>query len=224
MSSSVEKSRRRRLSPEQRRSELVAVGTELFATHTYDDVRMEDVARAASVSRALLYRYFPDKPSLFVAVVDAVGDKMLQRTAAEIDSAASPFQQARTAVLGYLKAYEDYPTIAQASFQETIATDSRMLNRDKYDRRQQSALVVNQIQLLNGSGLGSLGDRMLSLTATAWMGFVEQAIRSWVLAPTVDRDVVADICAHALLDAVLRVPGLTESAKQQLMIRDSPAE
>lgn len=50
---------RRRLTPEDRRAELLDFGTQLFGERHYDDVRMDEVAEQAGVSRALLYRYFP---------------------------------------------------------------------------------------------------------------------------------------------------------------------
>lgn len=62
---------RRRLTPEDRRAELLDFGTQLFGERHYDDVRMDEVAEQAGVSRALLYRYFPDKRSFYTAVMQA---------------------------------------------------------------------------------------------------------------------------------------------------------
>ncbi len=199
---------------------MIGVGIEQFTTSTYDDVRMDEVARAASVSRALLYRYFPDKRTLFIAVVDEVSDRMLEKTAAGIDPMATPFQQARAAVLGYLEAYEQYPTVARAIFSDTVASDPRMVERDHAERQQLSSIVVRQIESINGRRLDPPDDRRLSMVATAWMGFIEQAIHDWVHDPVLDRAVIADTCADVLLDAVVRIPGISDSAKRTMIARD----
>ena len=54
-------SARRRLSPEDRRAELLALGAEVFGKRPYDEVRIDEIAERAGVSRALMYHYFPDK-------------------------------------------------------------------------------------------------------------------------------------------------------------------
>ena len=56
---------RRRLSPEDRRSELLALGAEVFGQRPYDEVRIDEIAERAGVSRALMYHYFPDKRAFF---------------------------------------------------------------------------------------------------------------------------------------------------------------
>jgi len=50
---------RRRLSPEDRRAELLALGAEVFGKRPYDEVRIDEIAERAGVSRALMYHYFP---------------------------------------------------------------------------------------------------------------------------------------------------------------------
>ncbi|OII69406.1 hypothetical protein BJP39_17745 [Streptomyces sp. CC77] len=54
----------RRLSVEERRSELLTTALALFAHHAPEDVSLDEVAEAAGVSRPLVYRYFPGRYSL----------------------------------------------------------------------------------------------------------------------------------------------------------------
>ncbi|WP_052848236.1 TetR/AcrR family transcriptional regulator [Streptomyces avicenniae] len=60
----------RRLSVEERHGQLIATAQRLFATHLPEDVSLDDVARAAGVSRPLVYRYFPGgKQQLYEAAL-----------------------------------------------------------------------------------------------------------------------------------------------------------
>ncbi|MET7442038.1 helix-turn-helix domain-containing protein, partial [Streptomyces sp. NPDC005568] len=49
----------RRLSVEERRSQLLDAALSLFAHRAPEEVSLDDVAEAAGVSRPLVYRYFP---------------------------------------------------------------------------------------------------------------------------------------------------------------------
>ena len=57
-----------RLNVDERRRQLLAEATALFATHGYDELSMAKLAREAGISKPLLYHYFPSKRDLFDAV------------------------------------------------------------------------------------------------------------------------------------------------------------
>ncbi|HET8950596.1 MAG TPA: helix-turn-helix domain-containing protein, partial [Solirubrobacteraceae bacterium] len=61
---------RRRLAPEQRRALIVEAAGRLFGEHGYDGTRLDDVARAAGVTKPVLYRHFADKTALYLALLE----------------------------------------------------------------------------------------------------------------------------------------------------------
>lgn len=63
---------RRRLDPAARREQLLDAAARCFADHG-PGVSTRDIARAAGVSEALLFHYFPDKESLWIAVASRAG-------------------------------------------------------------------------------------------------------------------------------------------------------
>jgi AcrR family transcriptional regulator len=66
---------RKRLSPEQRREEILCAAHRVFVTHDPATVTFEEIAAEAGVSRALVYNYFGDKGSLLAEVYQhALGD------------------------------------------------------------------------------------------------------------------------------------------------------
>lgn len=65
----VTRKRAERLSPEQRRAEIVVAVRELIRERGFDQVGMGDVARAVGVVEGAVYRYFPSKDALLLAVV-----------------------------------------------------------------------------------------------------------------------------------------------------------
>jgi AcrR family transcriptional regulator len=67
----------RRLSVEERRSQLLDAALELFAHRVPEDVSLDDVAEAAGVSRPLVYRYFPGgKQQLYEAALRSAAEDL----------------------------------------------------------------------------------------------------------------------------------------------------
>lgn len=60
-----------RLTADERRQSILAVARELFAARGLDGVTTREVAEAADVSEALLYRHFASKAALYLAVQGA---------------------------------------------------------------------------------------------------------------------------------------------------------
>ncbi|MEM7676524.1 MAG: helix-turn-helix domain-containing protein, partial [Myxococcota bacterium] len=69
----------KRLQLDQRRQQLLELGLRLFSERAYDDVSIDDIARAASISKGLLYHYFPGKRVFYVATVRAAAAQLLSR-------------------------------------------------------------------------------------------------------------------------------------------------
>ncbi|WAZ24101.1 TetR/AcrR family transcriptional regulator [Streptomyces cinnabarinus] len=69
----------RRLSVEERRSQLLAAALSLFAHRAPEEVSLDDVAEAAGVSRPLVYRYFPGgKQQLYEAALRSAAEELEQ--------------------------------------------------------------------------------------------------------------------------------------------------
>jgi AcrR family transcriptional regulator len=107
---------RRRLSPDERRNELLALGAEVFGQRPYDEVRIDEIAERAGVSRALMYHYFPDKRTFFAAVVRAEGDRLFEATNTPPEPGQSLFAQVREGVLAYVRYDEEHPHGAWAAY------------------------------------------------------------------------------------------------------------
>jgi TetR/AcrR family transcriptional regulator len=61
--------KRRRLSAEDRRAEIIAASKGVFLRSNLAGARVRDLAAAAGVTEALLYHYFASKDELFVAAI-----------------------------------------------------------------------------------------------------------------------------------------------------------
>ena len=199
---------RRRLSPDDRRNELLALGAEAFGQRPYDDVRIDEIAERAGVSRALMYHYFPDKRAFFAAVVRAEGERLFEATNTPPEPGQSLFDQLRDGVLAYLRYDEEHPHGAWAAYVGMGRSDPVLRDVEDVDNDRQAERILARINNAVGDEMDSKVERDLRITVYGWLAFTFEMCRQRLIDPSLDSDNVADACAHALLDAVGRVPGI----------------
>src|SRR3954447_6492059 len=114
----------RRLGPEARRAQLVAVGLALMKQMPFDEVTAEVVARAGSVSKGLVFHYFPTTRDLQVAMLRAAADELL----ADLDVGAGlpPDERLRVGLDAFVRYIEQQPASYQAVVRRA-GSDERLL-------------------------------------------------------------------------------------------------
>lgn len=115
--------------PEESRAAILKAAVKEFAAHGIAGARMEAIARAAHVNKALLYYYFKDKDALYDAVLDHVFGGLRERVVAVLDRDLPPRQK----MLEYLGTYFDYiaanpqfPRVVQAEWMRSGENSSSM--------------------------------------------------------------------------------------------------
>jgi AcrR family transcriptional regulator len=78
------------MSAASRREQLLTLATALFAEHGYHHISMDDLAERAGATKPVVYRHFPSKLDLYLAVVDACADELV----ADVDTALAPARDA----------------------------------------------------------------------------------------------------------------------------------
>jgi AcrR family transcriptional regulator len=74
--------RRRRLRAEERRKSILNAANLVFGQRGYDTVRIDDVASAAGISKALIYEHFRSKQELYGELMNRAALEMLDRIVA----------------------------------------------------------------------------------------------------------------------------------------------
>jgi AcrR family transcriptional regulator len=69
----------RPMTVDERRASLLEFGEQLFAEHDYADLTMSKIAKAAGVSKPLMYHYFPTKQAFFLATVSRGAEELATR-------------------------------------------------------------------------------------------------------------------------------------------------
>lgn len=94
------------------RAHLVDAALRLFAERGYDGTSIEAVLAESGVSRGSLYHHFAGKDALFLAVLEAVGERIGAQTMAAIEGAPDPVELLRIGCRSWIRQASD-PVVRQ---------------------------------------------------------------------------------------------------------------
>ncbi len=185
---------RTRLSTEQRREQLLAIGAGLFAHRPYDEVWIEEVAEVAQVSRGLLYHYFPTKKVFFAEIVRAQRDLLLGMSAP--DPSLPVPERLRAGLDVYLEFARTHPDSYRIVHRAATGAD-----REIREIRE-AGLATNRDRILEGLGELITVTEATRLAVHGWLTFASAVILDWLDHRTVSQEELRAMCVRALFAAV----------------------
>ena len=90
-----------RLSAEQRREQILSCSINVLAKSNYQKSRVTDIADLVGVTEAAIYKYFPTKKHLFIAVLGYMSDRLMNSLALVIEAEADPIEALRKAATAF---------------------------------------------------------------------------------------------------------------------------
>jgi AcrR family transcriptional regulator len=159
-------------------------------------VSIDDVARAAGISKGLLYHYFPTKRDFYVATVREAAQQML--AIVYPDKALPPIERLARGIELYLDYVDAHRVAYAALLRSGVGADpevARILDhtRGEFMRRILEGLPVEK------------PPAKVRTTLRGFIGFVEAASLDWVEHRDISRDELRDLLIDFLAGALQRV-------------------
>jgi AcrR family transcriptional regulator len=117
--------RRRRLPREQRRQAILGAARELLLQRGYGELTMERVARAAGVSKALVYDHFGHRREVYLAILADEQVRMVQRLAPAL-AGGDRAGRVRSSVRAFLELVAEYGDGYAELFRNPVAHDPEL--------------------------------------------------------------------------------------------------
>jgi AcrR family transcriptional regulator len=175
--------RRVRLATDERRAQLITLGTKLFSTRAYEDISIDDVAEEAGISKGLLYHYFGGKRQFYVEVLRATSEELRRLT--EPDPSLSPGERLKAAVDAHLNYVQANSNVYAAIYR------SGAIAHEANDILEEHREVVLGYFLRD---FGITKPRpVLRAALRAWMAMVEGACLDWIVHPELERNALRDL-------------------------------
>ena len=186
---------RARLGVDERRSQLLELGLQLFSDHSYDELGIDDIAKAAGISKGLLYHYFPSKRDYYVEVVRRAAGQLIERT----DGASSEevsIAALRRALDEYLDFVDQHARSYVALVRGGIGSDPEVAQLLEATRRTLTERIVSRIS-------AEAPPPLLQLALRGWIGLVEAASLDWLDRREVPREQLRGLLEQMLLATIV---------------------
>jgi AcrR family transcriptional regulator len=177
----------------QRREQLLELGLGLFASRPYDEISIEEIAQLASMSKGLLYHYFPSKRDFYVACMRAASQQV-QRLVRP-DPGLPPAEQVRSSLSAYLDHVRANLAKHQAFLCGGIGSDAEVLEITEGTRRAVWEFMLAGMR-------ASPDEHLLRIAVRGWVRFVEETALDWAVSSAVDKEALIEVCVAVLRTAV----------------------
>jgi AcrR family transcriptional regulator len=108
--------RSKRLSAEARRDLILRQAKALFAERGYGATSLDDVARAAGVTKPVVYDHFASKRDLYAGLMLQLRDALLEEATVSLSASATPRERLKQAITHYFEQVKRDPAIVQLLF------------------------------------------------------------------------------------------------------------
>lgn len=113
-----------RLPARERRQQLLDVALDVFSGTGFHETTMDDIAAAAGVTKPVLYQHFTSKRSLYLHLVDDVGQRMARAITVKTSDTDSPRKQVESGVAAYFDFVADNRTAFLLLFEGADRSDA----------------------------------------------------------------------------------------------------
>jgi AcrR family transcriptional regulator len=183
-----------RLARAERERLMLEAAGEAFATHGFHGSSMEEIARAAGITKPMLYRYFGSKEGLYAAYLRMTGHELIERVRAPDTRGRSPQARLSAGLRGFLAYVEEHRTGWIVLHGETTAPTDAQVAREVAELR---GRIVRMLSTL-------FGDEGF---AHAFTGAAESLATWWISQPKPSIDE-----ATAILMSIARATSFERAA------------
>jgi AcrR family transcriptional regulator len=159
----------------ERRAQLLESALGVFVAQGYHAAAMDDIADRAGVSKPVLYQHFPGKLDLYLALLDASCDTIIDNCRQALASTTDNEARVRATI----EAFYSYVASDTGAFRLVFENDltSEPAVRERVDRvtNECSAAIAEVIQADTG-----LPDEAARLLAVSLVGMAQVSARFWL--------------------------------------------
>ena len=218
------KATKRRISGAERRRVVLGAAEEVFARRGYHAASLEEIARAAGVSKPVVYDHFASKRELHVTLLKEQLGALLEHVAAGVPEGGPAETRLRLGVEAFFGFVEEHPYAWRMMFFEAAAGEPEVA--EAHRRIQAEATAFNAALLASDPLLGPPGcpghDRKIEMLAEMLKSGLNGLAAWWYEHPEVPRERVVDVAVgfawsglDRLRTGARRDAGETETGEEQ---------
>lgn len=171
---------RSRLSPDERRAQLIGLGLELLRNRPLHELSVDELAAAAGISKALVFHYFGSKPELLQAIAAAAAEEFI--TVTEPDPSLPLEDQLEQSMAAFVRYVADNQVGYVMLVRGPASNDDAMRQLFEQTRTRVVDRIIAKLGPLETEPPG------FRLVVRGWVAFAEEITTTWVADPAVGED------------------------------------
>jgi TetR/AcrR family transcriptional regulator, fatty acid metabolism regulator protein len=177
----------RQLVREQRRGEarkerILEAALGVFSRRGYRDAAMDEIAGESDTSKGGVYFHFPNKQTIFLALLDRMSNLLIKRAETAISAEPDPIKRIDAALLVVLKTFGDHRSLARLFLVEAMGAGREFNDKMLEIRRNFAGLITKHLD--DAVAEGAIPPLDTNLAGIAWFGALNEVVTHWVLSDT----------------------------------------
>ncbi|MFE7745784.1 TetR/AcrR family transcriptional regulator [Nocardia sp. NPDC057455] len=198
--------KRTRLSPDERREQLITLGAKMLGERSIDDISVSEIAAQAGISRGLLFHYFPTKQDFQLAIVRHANAELIERVIP--DRSLGLFEMLRDSIERYI----EYVTENRTSYLALLRGPTSVSPELAPLVDQTRDAIIGIILAETPVPVADSDHPRLMLAMRGWIAFVEESTLTWLRSEPISRAELIDLLVESLIAIAFSVDPALASA------------
>lgn len=164
---------------EVRRERILEAALDVFARRGYRDAAMDEIGSEAETSKGGLYFHFPNKQTIFVALLDRMAALLMTRAESAIANEPDPVKKIDVALEVVLTTFGSHRRMARLFLIDAVGAGHDF--NDKMIEIHRAFAELIALHLEDGIELGVIPPTDTLLAGKVWFGALNEIVLNWVL-------------------------------------------
>ncbi len=164
---------------EERKERILEAALGVFSRRGYRDAAMDEIAGESETSKGGVYFHFPNKQTIFLALLDRMANLLMKRAEEAIAVEPDPVKRIDAALLVVLKTFGDHRSLARLFLVEAMGAGREFNNKMLEMRRSFAGLITRHLD--DAVSEGAIPPLDTNLAGVAWFGALNEVVTHWVL-------------------------------------------
>lgn len=164
---------------QQRKEQILTAAKPIFAKNGYRCTKVEQIADALNIGKGTIYRYFPDKKTLFLSVFKQGCEQIQKRFAANVHPITDPPIKVAAAIRNFFEFFDKNRDFVEIMMQ--VRSEFRQEHREIFMAVYSNYIVMIQNNLRNGIKMGIFRDLDVEKTAEAMSSTLHGVLQNFYM-------------------------------------------
>lgn len=186
--------------PESTKSRILDAALDVFSLKGYHDATVDDIVAQSDTSKGSIYFHFPNKQTLFLALVDKFANLLERRVAEAISEQDSGIERVRAALITCLDTFSSYRRLAKIMLIQAVGLGTFFEDK-RFEVANRFAYLI-KINLDDLVTSGEIKPINTTIVAQVWTGAIYEMVIRWIYLGEPTPDEILETMIPLLLSSI----------------------